>query len=71
MPVSGELLVGGEEKQTVKSLTLILIIRGYRTIWKPQNDLEMYELNVIYQRATMDAGTFTFPAITTPIQRSC
>lgn len=71
MPVSGELLVGGEEKQTVKSLTLILIIRGYRTIWKLQNDLEMYELNVIYQRATMDAGTFTFPAITTPIQRSC
>lgn len=36
-----------------------------------QNYLEMYELNVICQRATMDAGTFTFPAITTPIQRSC
>lgn len=67
MPVSGELLVGGEEKQTVKGLTLILIIRGYRTIWKLQSDLEMYELNVIYQRATMDGGTFT----TTPIQRSC
>lgn len=34
-----------------------------------QNDLEIYELNVIFQRATMDAGTF--PAITTPIQRCC
>lgn len=37
MPVSGELLVSGEEKQTVKGLTLILIIRGYRTIWKCTN----------------------------------